>query len=125
MNEQPVAGLGVRGALEGEFQQQMIETHTAPVESLDDLDREVRHWRKEASSAARQVDSAVAPSGIPFPVTPVPVESTRYAWMHERYQIVAREHLTCGLHVHVAVDSDDEGSVSWIASASGSRRFSR
>ena len=39
VNEQPVAGLGVRGALEGEFQQQMIETHTAPVESLDDLDR--------------------------------------------------------------------------------------
>ena len=37
LNEQPVAGLGVRGALEGEFQQQMIETHTAPVESLDDL----------------------------------------------------------------------------------------
>ena len=34
MNEQPVAGLGVRGALEGEFQQQMIETHTAPVESF-------------------------------------------------------------------------------------------
>ena len=42
-------------------------------------------------------------------MTPVPVQSTRYAWMHERYQIVARQHLTCGLHVHVAVDSDEEG----------------
>ena len=52
VNEQPVAGLGVRGALEGEFQQQMIETHTAPVESLDDLADEVRHWRSEAISAA-------------------------------------------------------------------------
>ncbi len=110
VNEQPVAGLGVRGALEGEFQQQMIETHTAPVESLDDLADEVRHWRSEAISAARQADSTVAALGTsPFPVTPVPVQSTRYAWMHERYQIVARQHLTCGLHVHVAVDSDEEG----------------
>jgi carboxylate-amine ligase len=108
--QQAVAGLGVHGALEGEFQQQMIETHTAPVESLDDLDREVRHWRSEASSAARQVSSSVAALATsPLPVNPIPVESSRYAWMQDRYQIVARQHLTCGLHVHVAVDSDEEG----------------
>lgn len=110
MQQQAVAGLGVHGALEGEFQQQMIETHTAPVESLQDLEREVRHWRTEANSAARQVGSSVAALATsPLPVTPIPVESTRYAWMHERYQIVAKQHLTCGLHVHVAIGSDEEG----------------
>ena len=31
-----VAGAGVHGAVEGEFQQQQIETHTAPVADLDD-----------------------------------------------------------------------------------------
>ncbi|MBC7308111.1 MAG: glutamate--cysteine ligase, partial [Dietzia sp.] len=102
--------LGVHGALEGEFQQQMIETHTAPVESLEDLDREVRHWRSEAYTAARKLGSSVAAIGTsPLPVTPLPVESVRYAWMHDRYQIVARQHLTCGLHVHVAIESDEEG----------------
>lgn len=110
MQQQAVAGLGVHGALEGEFQQQMIETHTAPVESLEDLEREVRHWRTEANSAARQVGSSVAALATsPLPVTPIPVESTRYAWMHDRYQIVAKQHLTCGLHVHVAIGSDEEG----------------
>ena len=29
------AGVGVHGAVEGEFQQQQIETHTAPVADLD------------------------------------------------------------------------------------------
>ncbi len=26
-----------------------------------------------------------------------------------RYQLTAREHLTCGCHVHVSVESDEEG----------------
>lgn len=110
LQQSAVAGLGVHGALEGEFQQQMIETHTAPVESLDDLEHEVRHWRREAGVAARETGSSVAALATsPLPVTPNPVDSTRYAWMQDRYQRVAREHLTCGLHVHVAVESDAEG----------------
>jgi carboxylate-amine ligase len=105
-----VAGLGVHGALEGEFKQQQIETHTRPVTALSDLADEVRHWRSEAITAAREADSSVAALATsPLPVTPLPVDSTRYAWMHERYQLVARQHMTCGLHVHVGVESDDEG----------------
>jgi carboxylate-amine ligase len=110
MAQSAVAGLGVRGALEGELQQQMIETHTAPVTSLADLEAEVRRWRSEAGTAARGTGASVAALATsPLPVTPITVESSRYAWMQERYQIVARQHLTCGLHVHVAVDSDEEG----------------
>ncbi len=110
MEQSTVAGLGVHGALEGEFQQQMIETHTAPVTLLADLDEEVRRWRGEAATAARETGSSVAALATsPLPVRPMPVESSRYAWMQERYQIIARQHLTCGLHVHVAVDSDEEG----------------
>lgn len=110
MQQSAVAGVGVHGALEGEFQQQQIETHTAPVEKLAELEDEIRRWRGEAIGAARETGSSVAALATsPLPVTPQPVESTRYVWMHERYQLIARQHLTCGLHVHVAVDSDDEG----------------
>lgn len=107
---QEVAGVGVHGAVEGEFQQQQIETHTAPAADLDTLRGEVRRWRREAVDAARAASSSVAALGTsPLPVTPITAKSTRYAWMEDRYQLTAREHLTCGCHVHVSVESDDEG----------------
>jgi len=105
-----VAGIGVHGAVEGEFQQQQIETHTAPSSDLETLRDEVRRWRREAVDAARATGSSVAALGTsPLPVHPITAKSTRYAWMEHRYQLTAREHLTCGCHVHVSVDSDEEG----------------
>jgi glutamate---cysteine ligase / carboxylate-amine ligase len=106
----PVAGLGVHGAVEGEFQQQQIETHTAPAADLETLQAEVLRWRREAFAAARASGSSVAALGTsPLPVSPIPAKSTRYAWMEDRYQRTARQHLTCGCHVHVSVESDEEG----------------
>ena len=103
-------GAAVFGALEGEFQQQQIETHTAPTADLDVLRTELRHWRAEAVAAARRTGSGVAALATsPLPVRPVGVTSPRYAWMQERYQLTAREHLICGCHVHVSVDGDEEG----------------
>ena len=105
-----VAGVGVHGAVEGEFQQQQIETHTAPAASLSTLRREIQRWRREAVDAARATGSSVAALGTsPLPVNPIPAKSPRYAWMEDRYQLTAREHLTCGCHVHVSVESDEEG----------------
>jgi carboxylate-amine ligase len=105
-----VAGVGVHGAVEGEFQQQQIEMHTAPAADLDTLREEVRRWRRQAVDAARTTSSGVAALGTsPLPVTPIPAKSTRYAWMEDRYQLTAREHLTCGCHIHVSVESDEEG----------------
>ncbi|GAB3056988.1 glutamate--cysteine ligase [Intrasporangium mesophilum] len=105
-----VAGVGVHGAVEGEFQQQQIETHTAPAADLGTLRDEIRRWRREAVDAARGTGSSVAALGTsPLPVNPIPAKSPRYAWMEDRYQLTAREHLTCGCHVHVSVESDEEG----------------
>jgi len=105
-----VAGVGVHGALEGEFQQQQIETHTAPAAALPALRAEVRLWRAEAIRAAHGTGSAVAALATsPLPVHPVVAQSTRYAWLESRYGLVAREHLICGCHVHVWVDGDEEG----------------
>lgn len=103
-------GVGPRGALEGEFQRQMVEIQTAPVSELTDLDAEVRRWRGRAVSAARHAGASVAALAVsPQPVTPVPSASSRYQWMLDHYAYVARKHLVCGLHVHVSVESDDEG----------------
>jgi glutamate---cysteine ligase / carboxylate-amine ligase len=104
-----VAGVGVRGALEGEFQQQQIETHTAPAADLDSLRHELVHWRSEAVQAARTTGSSVAALATsPLPVHPILAKSPRYAWMEDRYQLNAREHLVCGCHVHVSVEGDEE-----------------
>lgn len=100
----------VRGGLESEVQRQQIETHTAPVESLTELDHHLRRWRHEAVTAARASDSHVAALATsPMPVAPLLLRSPRYDWLGERYRLVMRQHLACGLHVHVAVESDDEG----------------
>jgi glutamate---cysteine ligase / carboxylate-amine ligase len=105
-----VAGVGVHGAVEGEFQQQQIETHTAPAADLSTLRCELRHWRGEAVAAARAAGSNVAALGTsPLPVNPIVAKSTRYAWIEDRYQLTSREHLVCGCHVHVSVESDEEG----------------
>jgi carboxylate-amine ligase len=101
---------GLTGAVEGEFKQQQIETHTAPVADLTSLTREVSRWRSEVAAAARLTGSGVAALATsPLPVQPVIAASPRYAWMEDRYQQTAREHLVCGCHVHVSVDGDEEG----------------
>ncbi|WP_109470976.1 carboxylate-amine ligase [Ornithinimicrobium cavernae] len=105
-----MAAEGLGGAVEGEFQQEQLETHTAPVHSLSELEDQVRHWRSEAAEAARGADCRIAALATsPLPTGPTPAAGERYAWIRERYQLIARRQLTCGLHVHVAVDSDEEG----------------
>ena len=101
---------GVQGALEREFKQQQIEAHTAPAADLDTLRKELLHWRGAAVAAAREAGSNVAALATsPFPVRPVAADSSRYAWMEDRYQLTAREQLVCGCHVHVSVEGDEEG----------------
>ena len=104
------AGVGVHGAVAEEMQQQQIEARTAPVADLTALRAEVRRWRSEAVAAARKAGSGVAALATsPLPVRPVLTRSPRYDWLEDRYQLTAREHLTCGCHVHVSVESDEEG----------------
>lgn len=100
----------VAGGLEGEFQEQQVETRTAPVQDMADLEREVRTWRAEAAAAARATESAIAAlASSPLPVGPAPVAGERFSWIRERYQLIAEQQLNCGLHVHVSVESAEEG----------------
>ncbi|CAM3237035.1 glutamate--cysteine ligase [Nocardioides dubius] len=95
-----------------EFKRQQLETDSPPRSSLDVLAADLRASRDVAIAAARAEGARVVASGTaPTETTSQVVPEDRYRAMVERYGITATEQLTCGCHVHVAVDSDDEGAV--------------
>jgi carboxylate-amine ligase len=103
-------GVRVEGGLDTEFQRQQLETRTEPVSTLAAMRAEVVSWRRAARELGARAGADVAAVGT-SPIEPIPLVTPgeRYDWMAERYQLTAREHLTCGLHVHVSVESDAEG----------------
>jgi glutamate---cysteine ligase / carboxylate-amine ligase len=93
-----------------ELQREQVETGTRPCRDLADLGHELRRTREQAREAARAVGVALAPLGTsPLPVSPTVTPDARYRRMIERFGMTASEQLTCGCHVHVAIDSDEEG----------------
>lgn len=96
--------------LEAELQRQQLESRTEPCSSLAELDVELRRTRRIAADAARAVGVEVAALATsPLPVRPSPSPSERYQRLIERFGVVADEQLTCGCHIHVQVDSAEEG----------------
>jgi len=110
---QAVAGTILRAArpeLEAELQEQQLETNSRPCWSLDELHRELRRCRAAATQEAERVGAhVVALATSPVPVEPSPLRSERYERMAEDYGLTAQEQLTCGCHVHVGIDSAEEG----------------
>ncbi|MEU5314853.1 glutamate--cysteine ligase [Streptomyces sp. NPDC021562] len=95
---------------EKELYGQMLEFATQPQSVMADLGEELVRCRKEAARLAGELGSTVAALATsPLPVSPTVSVSRRYQWMAEEYGISTREQLVCGCHVHVAVDSDEEG----------------
>ncbi|MDN3359635.1 glutamate--cysteine ligase [Actinomadura sp. DC4] len=93
-----------------ELQRQQVETDTAPCTSLDELAEQVRDRRASAAKAAEAEGCQVAALATsPLPVRPKTTAGDRYERMIEAYALTAQEQLTCGCHVHVGVESDEEG----------------
>ncbi len=100
----------VTGGIEGELQQEQVETQTSPVTDLSLLGRELRRWRARAAAAAAPLGCHIAAVGLsPLPVHPHPATSERYQRMAGQFGLTAQEQLTCGCHVHVSVSDDEEG----------------
>ncbi|MFC1231142.1 MULTISPECIES: glutamate--cysteine ligase [Streptomyces] len=95
---------------EEELQKEQVEFATEPVTEMGRLQEEITRCRGEA---ARHADSAgarvVALATSPLAVEPSLSDGTRYRWLGEQFGVTAQEQLTCGCHVHVSVDSDEEG----------------
>jgi glutamate---cysteine ligase / carboxylate-amine ligase len=95
--------------LTGELQREQLETATRPCTTLDELGGELRRARATAARAADAAGCALAALGTsPLAVEPTLSATDRYQRMGRQFGLTVAEELTCGCHVHVAVDSDDE-----------------
>ncbi|MDO0929188.1 glutamate--cysteine ligase [Streptomyces sp. TG1A-8] len=95
---------------EKELYGQMLEFATHPQSEMADLGAEIVRCRKEAARHAGELGCTVAALATsPLPVSPSISMNDRYRWMAEQYGIATQEQLVCGCHVHVSVESDEEG----------------
>ncbi|MGF9664261.1 glutamate--cysteine ligase [Arthrobacter crystallopoietes] len=93
-----------------EVKQEQIEVRYPPRVSLDEQLIAISHGRSLADAAAvRAGVRAVAVATSPHPVLPHLVEQPRYRKMSERFGLTLQETLTCGFHIHVGIDSRQEG----------------
>jgi glutamate---cysteine ligase / carboxylate-amine ligase len=104
------AGAAPGPRLVPELKQQQIELGTRVCQDLDEVSAELRYWRCRADAAASSLGARVAALATsPVPVEPLPTPGERYRQMLERFGLTAMELLTCGCHVHVSVEDDEEG----------------
>ncbi|MFV0137729.1 glutamate--cysteine ligase [Streptomyces sp. HMX87] len=95
---------------EKELHDQMVEFATHPQTDMARLHAEIVRCRGEAAEYAGEIGCAVAALATsPLPVTPAVGVNRRYQWMAEQYGVVVQEQLVLGCHVHVSVESDEEG----------------
>ncbi|MGW7097852.1 glutamate--cysteine ligase 2 [Streptomyces sp. NPDC054883] len=98
------------GTFEKELMREQVEFSTKPVTAMGELAEEIARWRSEAARHAAKAGAEVAALATsPVPVLPSTSPGERYAWVAERFGLTAQEQLTSGCHVHVGVDSDEEG----------------
>ena len=107
--------LGVRPVqashdLDKELFQHQLETRTDPTTELSSVLSQLLVARGTAGRAARAVGlAAVAVATVPLADHLRLTPDDRYDDMMLRYAEIARHAGTCGMHVHVAVESDEEG----------------
>ncbi|MEU5161206.1 glutamate--cysteine ligase [Streptomyces sp. NPDC020875] len=95
---------------EAELHRQQVEFATSPCTAMGELAEEIRHCRGEAARHAEKLGATVVALGTsPLSVSPSLGFGERHRWLEEHFGLTTQEQLTCGCHVHVAVDSDEEG----------------
>jgi carboxylate-amine ligase len=98
------------GLLSYEFKQEQIEIGTSPCRSMAQLYGDAAARRRHlAAVASRHGVLACASGTSPLAGTPTVVQGQRFARITEEFAAVATGQLTCGMHVHVAVSSAEEG----------------
>jgi carboxylate-amine ligase len=98
------------GQFEHELKREQAELGTDPCESLPELARQLQSRRAELSRSARRHGARLAALATsPLPYRPTPTPDRRYQRIEEVFGQVAAPQLTCGMHVHVSVGSEEEG----------------
>jgi carboxylate-amine ligase len=97
------------GQFEKELKQAQTEHASSPTASLTDLAAELTRQRNQLVEAARRRGARLIASGTsPVGDASATTEDDRYQHMERRFAALQRDELTCAMHVHVGVDSDDE-----------------
>ncbi|MFH9728683.1 glutamate--cysteine ligase [Streptomyces sp. NPDC017254] len=103
-------GAAAQDTFEKELHQEQLEFATKPVSDMGELREEIIRWRAEAARHAERAGARIAALATsPLPVEPSLNLGHRYRWMAEQFALTTQEQLTCGCHVHVSVESDEEG----------------
>ena len=98
------------GEVQSEFKREQAETNTPPCLELGDLGGQLVTMRQALAAAVEPNGVGIAAVGTsPLKVQSTTTDNKRYHAMADEYAILAREQLSCGCHVHVAVDSREEG----------------
>jgi carboxylate-amine ligase len=113
-NEEHGRGSSPRSAsdeLDKELFRHQLEIRTDPTRDVDDAVAQIVAGRRTAGEAAAVLELAVAVcASVPLALEePVVSDNERYRDMVETFGQVARRGTTCGMHVHVAIDSPEEG----------------
>ena len=96
--------------VEHEFKKEQAEIGSEPRSAAVDLREDLMSRRRHAAAAAAAHGVQVAALATsPFKVRPTATINDRYERMNSEFGLLARQQLTCGQHVHVAVDSRAEG----------------
>ncbi|MYW63165.1 YbdK family carboxylate-amine ligase [Streptomyces sp. SID8379] len=97
-------------AFEAELHREQLEFATSPHRSMPDLAEEITRWRSAAVRHAESLGGTVAALATsPLPVSPSVGTGERHQWLAREFGLTTQEQLTCGCHVHVFVESDEEG----------------
>ncbi len=98
------------GQFEHELKREQAELGTAPHTDLGDLHTELRQRRAElAASAAEHGTRLVAVGTAPTDDDATTTPDERYRTMRDIFGETARGALSCGMHVHVSVESRERG----------------
>jgi carboxylate-amine ligase len=96
--------------VEREFKTEQTEIASSPATDIAALREELRTVRRTVAEAAGSTGvHVVAVATNPFKVRPTLTAGERYARMQAMFGIIAAQQLTCGQHIHVSIDSEQEG----------------
>ncbi|CCH77719.1 hypothetical protein BN12_2190004 [Nostocoides japonicum T1-X7] len=104
------AGAGSDGQFEHELMREQAELATEPHAAAADLHDDLRRRRGELARAAAESGTRLAALATsPRPAQPHLTPDSRYVRMLGTFGGIAAAQLTCGMHVHVSVDTPEDG----------------
>lgn len=97
-------------AFHAEMKREQIEVVSPPVRNRNDLVSVIAEGRGMVDQAAMVAGARALPlATLPYACESHYANFPRYRQIAERFTSIARDQLTCGMHVHIAIDSAEEG----------------